>query len=104
MLRNQEKDGGAAAFVATLRATTNVFGQRNEVWQKSHQLLAQLNLPMLILHGRQDAVLPLKHSIAAAKLAQRAELVVLEDCGHTPQIEKPAEFNAALVAFAAKVA
>jgi pimeloyl-ACP methyl ester carboxylesterase len=29
-----------------------------------------------------------------------ARLIVLEDCGHTPQIEKPAEFNAALSGFA----
>jgi pimeloyl-ACP methyl ester carboxylesterase len=104
MLRNQFKTGGAAAFVATLRATTNLFGQRADVWQQSHSLLAELDVPMLVLHGRQDAVLPLKHSEAAAKLARHAQLVVLEDCGHTPQIEKPAEFNAALVSFAAKLA
>ncbi len=104
MLRNQFKTGGAAAFVATLRATTNLFGQRADVWQESHSLLAELGVPMLVLHGRQDAVLPLKHSEAAAKLARHAQLVVLENCGHTPQIEKPAEFNAALVAFAAKLA
>jgi pimeloyl-ACP methyl ester carboxylesterase len=104
MLRNQFKEGGAAAFVGTLRATTNLFGQRADVWKHSHQLLAELDVPMLVLHGRQDAVLPLKHSEAAAKLARRAQLVVLEDCGHTPQIEKPAEFNSALAAFAANVA
>lgn len=104
MLRNQFKDGGTAAFVATLRATTNLLGQRSAVWQQSRRLLAELDVPMLVLHGRQDAVLPLKHSMAAAELARRADLVVLEDCGHTPQIEKPAEFNAALAAFAAKLA
>jgi pimeloyl-ACP methyl ester carboxylesterase len=104
MLRDQFRPGGAAAFVATLRATSNLFGQRKAVWQKSHELLAQLDLPMLILHGRQDAVLPLKHSEAAAKLARRAELMVFDDCEHTPQIEKPAKFNAALLSFAAKLA
>jgi pimeloyl-ACP methyl ester carboxylesterase len=104
MLRNQYKEGGAAAFVATLRATTNLFGQRADVWKQSHQLLAELDVPMLVLHGRQDAVLPLKHSEAAANLARHAQLVVLENCGHTPQIEKPVEFNAALAAFAAKLA
>jgi pimeloyl-ACP methyl ester carboxylesterase len=104
MLRNQFKEGGAAAFVSILRACTNVFGQRADTWQKSAALLAQLDVPMVILHGRQDAVLPLKHSEEAAKMARRAQLIVLEDCGHTPQIEKPAEFNAALTAFAAKLA
>jgi 2-hydroxy-6-oxonona-2,4-dienedioate hydrolase len=103
MLRNQFKEGGAAAFVATLRACTNLLGQRAACWQKSAALLAELDVPMVLLHGRQDAVLPLKHSEAAAKQARHAQLVVLEDCGHTPQIEKPAEFNAALTAFAASV-
>jgi pimeloyl-ACP methyl ester carboxylesterase len=58
------------------------------------------DMPMVILHGRQDAVVPLKHSEHAAKLARSARLIVLEDCGHTPQIEQPAEFNTALSAFA----
>lgn len=99
LLRNQFKQGGASAFLATLRATTNLAGQRKSVWQVSQKLLATLDVPMLILHGRQDAVLPLKHSQAAAKLAQNARLIVLEDCGHTPQIEKPDAVNAALAAF-----
>jgi pimeloyl-ACP methyl ester carboxylesterase len=103
-LRNQFKKGGAAAFLATLRATTNLSGQRKSVWEVSQKLLSTLDVPMLILHGRQDAVLPLKHSEAAAKRAKNAKLIVLEDCGHTPQVEKPDEFNAALKDFAGLVA
>ena len=100
MRRNQFKEGGAAAFLATLRTGSTVFGQRASTWTTSHGLLSTLDMPMLILHGRQDAVLPLKHSEHAAKLAKSAHLIVMEDCGHTPQIEKPAEFNTALSAFA----
>jgi pimeloyl-ACP methyl ester carboxylesterase len=104
LLRNQFKKGGAAAFLATLRTTTNLSGQRKSVWEVSQKLLSTLDVPMLILHGRQDAVLPLKHSEAAAKRAWNAKLIVLEDCGHTPQIEKPEEFTAALTDFAGLVA
>ena len=100
LLRNQVKQGGATAFLATMRACTTVFGQRASVWGASLRLLSTLDVPMLILHGRQDVVLPLKHSEAAAGLARRAKLIVLEDCGHTPQIEKPQAFNDALTAFA----
>ncbi len=101
MLRDQFKDGGAVAFVATLRACTTLLGQRAAIWQRSHMLLSTLDVPMVILHGRDDKVLPLKHSEMAAKLARRAKLIVLDDCGHTPQIEQPAAFNTALSAFAA---
>lgn len=100
MLRDQFKPGGAAAFVGTLRACTTIFGQRAVTWQTSHQLLANLDVPMLILHGREDKVLPVKHSEEAAKRAKRAKLVVLENCGHTPQIEQPEAFSAALQDFA----
>jgi pimeloyl-ACP methyl ester carboxylesterase len=103
LLRNQFKKGGAAAFLATLRATTNVFGQRKSAWEPSHKLLSSLDMPMLILHGRQDAVLPLKHSEEAARLARNATLIVLEDCGHTPQIEKPEAINKALHDFATRL-
>lgn len=100
MLRDQFKPGGSAAFVATLRACTTIFGQRPATWQASQRLLSTLDVPMLILHGRDDKVLPVKHSEQAAKLAKSAKLVVLENCGHTPQIEQPAAFNAALRDFA----
>ncbi|MCU0829176.1 MAG: alpha/beta fold hydrolase [Tabrizicola sp.] len=103
LLRNQFKKGGATAFLATLRATTNVFGQRKSAWAPSHKLLSTLDVPMLILHGRQDAVLPLKHSEEAARLARNATLIVLEDCGHTPQIEKPEAVNKALHDFMTRI-
>lgn len=101
LLRNLHKEGGAKAFLATLRATASIFGQRKSTWETSQKLLQTLALPIGILHGRNDAVVPLKHSETAAKLAKAAQLIVLEDCGHTPQIEKPAAFNAALATFAA---
>lgn len=99
LLRNLFKEGGNTAFLATIRSTTSVFGQRKSTWGHSHALLRSLSVPMVILHGRQDAVVPLKHSEHAAKLARSARLIVLEDCGHTPQIEQPAAFNAAVNQF-----
>ena len=99
LLRNLHKPGGSAAFLATLRATSSLFGQRRSSWEPSLRLLATLDVPMLLLHGRQDKVVPLKHSQAAAQRAKHAQLVVLDDCGHTPQIEKPQAFNAALADF-----
>lgn len=103
LLRNQFKKGGATAFLATLRATANFLGQRTSTWKLSQTLLSTLEVPMLILHGRKDAVLPLKHSEEAARLARHATLIVLEDCGHTPQLEKPEEFNTALRDFVTRI-
>jgi pimeloyl-ACP methyl ester carboxylesterase len=91
--RNIHRPGGAAYFLATLRLMTGLRGQRQEVWQASHQMLSRLKAPTLILHGRQDVVLPVKHSEQAHALVPGSELEVWNDCGHTPQLEKPQQFN-----------
>jgi 2-hydroxy-6-oxonona-2,4-dienedioate hydrolase len=101
--RNVAKPGGAAAFLASLRATMSPMGQRRVVWQKSLALLSGLTCPALIIHGRNDTVLPVAQSEEAARLTSRARLMVFEDCGHTPQVEKPAAFNQAMAEFASEL-
>jgi len=49
--------------------------------------LAKLDLPALVIHGRQDPI-PLASSESVAQ-ALRARLVVLENCGHVPYVEQP---------------
>jgi pimeloyl-ACP methyl ester carboxylesterase len=60
-------------------------------------------VPALIIAGAND---PLREPGFAPKLAQRiagAEVIVFERCGHCPNIEMPAEFNKAVVAFLDRV-
>jgi pimeloyl-ACP methyl ester carboxylesterase len=102
--RNVHKDGGNAAFLATLRRTLGLRGQNTAIWQKSQDILSALGCPALILHGRHDRVVPYQHSARAAELAARAELMIFDDCGHTPQIESPDAFNQALATFAKTLA
>ena len=49
-------------------------------------------LPTLLIWGRQDQVVPCSAGQAYQHAIAGAELVVLEDCGHRPEIEKTAEF------------
>jgi pimeloyl-ACP methyl ester carboxylesterase len=91
--RNVQKPGAGTAFLTTLRRMTGLRGQKTEFVETSHRLLRNLRLPCIILHGRQDTVLPVQQALDAAKLVPSASLVVLEECGHTPQIEKPETFN-----------
>lgn len=49
--------------------------------------LASLDLPAIVIHGRQDPI-PLASSAAIAE-ALRAPLVVLDDSGHVPYVEQP---------------
>lgn len=104
LVRNAFKPGAVAAFLATLRATLGLRGQNKAVWQKSAALLDAVRCPTLIIHGRQDSIIPAKQSEAAAKRVPHARLLIFENCGHTAQIEKPQVFNAALTEFMAGLA
>jgi 2-hydroxy-6-oxo-octa-2,4-dienoate hydrolase len=55
----------------------------------------------LIVHGRDDRVVPLASSMRLSRLIERSDLVVFGRCGHWTQIERAAEFNALLVTFLA---
>ena len=60
-----------------------------------------IKAPTLVLWGRQDGLTPLAMGELFAKEIPGAQLVVIDQCGHVPQMEKPAEFNAALLRFLA---
>ena len=63
--------------------------------------LAQLHAPTLIVHGREDMLVPLADSQWLAQRLPRARLDVFEDTGHLVMVERPARFNNALLRFAA---
>ena len=66
-------------------------------------LLATLDLPTLLVHGDQDAVVDPAAARYTAGLVPGAELRWFEGVGHLPFAERPGEFNAALADFAAGV-
>ena len=55
-------------------------------------LLARVNIPTQILWGRQDRLVPLECGEIYHQAIPGSELVVIDDCGHSPQVEKPDEF------------
>jgi proline iminopeptidase len=59
--------------------------------------LESLQLPAFVVHGREDPI-PLASSQAAAR-ALGTECVVLQDCGHVPYVEQPAQLFPPLLAF-----
>lgn len=53
----------------------------------------------LIIHGRDDQVIPLSNAYRLLDLIERAELHVFGRCGHWSQIEWAADFNDLLIRF-----
>jgi pimeloyl-ACP methyl ester carboxylesterase len=58
-----------------------------------------ITAPTLVIWGREDGLTPLGIGEAFVQDISGAQKIVIEKCGHVPQIEKPAEFNAALLKF-----
>jgi pimeloyl-ACP methyl ester carboxylesterase len=50
-----------------------------------------IRVPMLLLWGRQDRIVPLSQGERLEKAVPGARLEVIEECGHNPQEEKPQE-------------
>lgn len=61
--------------------------------------LAEITVPTLIVHGREDARVPLERAEELHHGISGSRLVVLDDCGHWPHVEKRAEFVAAVKGF-----
>lgn len=67
--------------------------------------LSGIKKATLLIWGRDDGLTPLKeYGERFHKEIKGSELLVFEQCGHVPQIEKAAEFNAALLKFLAATA
>lgn len=57
--------------------------------------------PTLVIWGREDGLTPLAMGEAFAHDIAGAQKVIIDKCGHVPQIEKSTEFNVALLKFLA---
>jgi len=61
--------------------------------------LASIRAPVLLIHGRYDRMVPFEVSIAILNHIADSRLVLLNNCGHWPPFEKPAEWAAQVLAF-----
>ena len=63
-----------------------------------HQLVG-IQAPVLLIHGRYDRMVAFEVSIAILNHIADSRLVLLNNCGHWPPFEKPAEWAAQVLAF-----
>lgn len=55
--------------------------------------------PTLLIWGRQDGLVPLAEGERFNKDIAGSKMIVIDQCGHVPNLEKPGEFNAAVLKF-----
>jgi pimeloyl-ACP methyl ester carboxylesterase len=60
--------------------------------------LSNITAPTLLVWGRNDRMIPLQYASEYNEIP-KMELVVIEDCGHAPYVEKPIKFNEIVLRF-----
>ena len=80
-----------AAFVHTLRASVDATGQRVQAVDRLY--LAE-ELPVLIVWGARDRIIPVEHGRRAHELVPDSRFVCFERSGHFPHLDEPVRFIA----------
>lgn len=81
------------------RLGVDLRGQREQLFRDLHRELGQISAPALIVWGSRDPAVPLAHAYAAQRLIPGSQVRVIDGCGHTPQVERPQEFNRLVLDF-----
>jgi pimeloyl-ACP methyl ester carboxylesterase len=81
--------------------------QKNEIRWKGLRTnfvdrLHALTVPTLILHGAEDTYVPVSWARRAHTLIKDSELHVFPQCGHWLTLERPGEFDSAVLEFLAR--
>jgi pimeloyl-ACP methyl ester carboxylesterase len=79
----------------------NLAGVRPEVYRPILSSLANITQKTLIIWGREDRIIPVRHAYIAAAGIPNHQLHIFPNCGHHPYLEYPAKFNRLVLDFMA---
>jgi pimeloyl-ACP methyl ester carboxylesterase len=95
---------GRAARTAFLHVLSHVIDRRGQIiTMRDRNYLAQ-GMPILVIWGDGDTVLPFSHATAAVESMPDAQLVTMAGVGHFVHNERPAEFSRAVLNFVKRTA
>ena len=92
-VREAKRPGGGIAYGRYNQATIGRTGMINNLLP----VVSTITAPTLIVHGCDDPIVDPRGSVHAAELMPAAHLILIDDCGHWVQVEKPASFLAAVL-------
>ena len=103
-----EEIGQSAKYQETVRKMEDLGLKRSQFFpqlalEKEETLnwimQGKLAQPTLLVWGREDGLIPLTDAERFKRDIAGSQLVVIDQCGHVPNLEKAAEFNAITVKF-----
>ena len=87
------------AFIHTVRGVIDPSGQRVDA---SNRLYLAAGIPMLIVWGARDTMIPVEHAHAAHHQVPGSRLEIFEQAGHFPHVSEPRRFAEVLSRFIAE--
>ncbi len=87
-----------SAFLATVRSVVGLNGQTVRAGDRLY--LAE-DLPVLLIWGSEDPIIPVEHARSAHELLPHSTLAVFDGVGHFPHVEAPQWFVTTLEDFRA---
>jgi pimeloyl-ACP methyl ester carboxylesterase len=97
LLRHQAEDDAGAAFLEAARSLM-ALGRRTAA---TRWILDSVKGPVLLIHGREDRLVPLRHAVEAAARHPEWTVRLLPSVGHVPQMEAPERWLDAVTGWAA---
>jgi pimeloyl-ACP methyl ester carboxylesterase len=93
----------ASSLPGRAEAFSAMFPAPRQRWVKAlafdEDQLKQINHETLIIHGREDRVIPPENSLRLHHLIDRSELHIFGRCGHWTQVEHASSFSALVMQF-----
>lgn len=94
--------GAKRALLRSLRSFGSPFGLRASWRRQLQHRLAAHPVPMLVVWGECDRVLPVRHFKRVRQLYPHARTHLFRDTGHAPQLERAEAFNQLVLEFLAE--
>jgi 4,5:9,10-diseco-3-hydroxy-5,9,17-trioxoandrosta-1(10),2-diene-4-oate hydrolase len=97
VLTHSNQPGAKKAMISIIRSNVSLDGVRPNalLTDKLHLVKA----PTLFIHGAQDRLFPVRQVRRAFRMVPNARVMVVDECGHCPHIEKATQFNESVMAF-----
>ncbi|WP_101524815.1 alpha/beta fold hydrolase [Nocardioides houyundeii] len=87
-----ESFADSRARTATRHVVRAVVDLKGQVVTMADRAYLTSQVPMCVVWGRDDHVIPVRHAANAGVLAPSARVEVLDDCGHFPHKDHPERF------------
>ena len=96
-----ERISSSEPFLAYLQAYKSL-RERGDDFETFDEIIGGIKVPVLVVHGQQDPVVPADNMLRAVRLRADWEAAWLDGVGHNVQMEAPGEFLGAVTPFLAR--